>query len=162
MSIFLTGRRSPTTTLAQMHAYDLNLCTDLHCSRPTLTLAAPCSSAATSPTNALMGVGCRQPVRLPRANPRSARGTTACHFPRFRSLKAFGRRPRCTPRRRDRRHPKPSTSSTDQRCLRDVRFPPDRDQITASDVRGQSTKSLRDSEASGLSEIYTHVRQRFE
>ena len=26
----------------------------------------------------------------------------------------------------------------------------------------QSTKSLRDSEASGLSEIYTHVRQRFE
>jgi hypothetical protein len=28
--------------------------------------------------------------------------------------------------------------------------------------KGQSTKSLRDSEASGLSEIYTHVRQRFE
>jgi hypothetical protein len=111
MSIFLTGRRSPTTTLAQMHAYDLNLCTDLHCSRRTLTLAAPCSSAATSPTNALMGVGCRQPVRLPRANPHSARGTTACHFPRFRSLKAFGRRPRCTPRRRDRQHPKPSTLS---------------------------------------------------
>ena len=26
----------------------------------------------------------------------------------------------------------------------------------------QRTKSLRDSEASGLSEIYTHVRQRFE
>ena len=102
MSIFLTGRRSATTTLAQMHAYDLNLCTDLHCSRRTLTLAAPRSCAATSSTNALMGVGCHQPVRLPRANPHSARGTTACHFPRFRSLKAFGRRPRCTPRRRDR------------------------------------------------------------
>ena len=84
------------------HAYDLNLCTDLHCSRRTLTLAAPRSCAATSSTNALMGVGCHQPVRLPRANPHSARGTTACHFPRFRSLKAFGRRPRCTPRRRDR------------------------------------------------------------
>ena len=102
MSIFLAGRRSATTTLAQMHAYDLNLCTDLHCSRRTLTLAAPRSCAATSSTNALMGVGCHQPVRLPRANPHSARGTTACHFPRFRSLKAFGRRPRCTPRRRDR------------------------------------------------------------
>jgi hypothetical protein len=102
MPIFLTGRRSATTTLAQMHAYDLNLCTDLHCSRRTLTLAAPCSCAATSSTNALIGVGCHQPVRLPRANPHSARRTTACHFPRFRSLKAFGRRPRCTPRRRDR------------------------------------------------------------
>ena len=102
MSIFLTGRRSATTTLAQMHAYDLNLCTDLHCSRRTLTLAAPRSCPATSSTNALMGVGCHQPVRLPRANPHSVRATTACHFPRFRSLKAFGRRPRCTPRRRDR------------------------------------------------------------
>ena len=101
MSIFLTGRRSATTTLAQIHAYDLNLCTALHCSRRTLTLA-PRSCPATSSTNALMGVGCHQPVRLPRANPHSARGTTACHFPRFRSLKAFGRRPRCTPRRRDR------------------------------------------------------------
>src|SRR4029077_6276593 len=87
MSIFLTGRRSATTTLAQIHAYDLNLCTDLHCSRRTLTLAAPRSCAATSSTNALMGVCCHQPVRLPRANPHSARGTTACHFPRFRSLK---------------------------------------------------------------------------
>ena len=102
MPIFLTRRRSATTTLAQMHAYDLNLCTDLHCSRRTLTLAAPRSCAATSSTNTLMGVGCHQPVHLPRANPHSARGTTACHFPRFRSLKAFGRRPRCTPRRRDR------------------------------------------------------------
>src|SRR6266851_5642076 len=35
-------------------------------------------------------------------NPHSARGTIACHFPRFRSLKAFGRRPRCKPHRRDR------------------------------------------------------------
>jgi hypothetical protein len=29
-------------------------------------------------------------------------------------------------------------------------------------VMGHGTKSLRDSEASGLSEIYTHLRQRFE
>ena len=39
---------------------------------------------------------------VPRLNPHSARGTIACHFPRFRSLKAFGRRPRCKPHRRDR------------------------------------------------------------
>ena len=117
MSIFLTGRRSATTTLAQIHAYDLNLCTDLHCSRRTLTLAAPRSCAATSSTNALMGVGCHQPVRLPRANPHSARGTTACHFPRFRSLKAFGRRPRCTPRRRDRPASETLTDSVIRRCL---------------------------------------------
>ena len=107
MSIFLTGRRSATTTLAQIHAYHLNLCTDLHCSRRTLTLAVPRSCPAMSSTNAPMGIGCHQPVRLPRANPHSARGTTTCHFPRFRSLKAFGRRPRCTPRRRDR--PAPET-----------------------------------------------------
>jgi hypothetical protein len=31
-----------------------------------------------------------------------ARGATACHFPRVPSLKAFGRRPRCKPHRRDR------------------------------------------------------------
>ena len=31
--------------------------------------------------------------RLPPSNPHSARGTTACHFPRFPSLEAFGRRP---------------------------------------------------------------------
>src|SRR6266481_462262 len=39
---------------------------------------------------------------VPRLNPHSARGTIACHFPRFRSLKTFGRRPRCKPHRRDR------------------------------------------------------------
>jgi hypothetical protein len=32
----------------------------------------------------------------------------------------------------------------------------------AMSLKCQRTKSLRDSEASGLSEIYTHVRQRFE
>ena len=102
MPIFLTRRRSATATLAQMHAYDLNLCTDLHCSRRILTLTAPRSCVETSSTNALMGVDCHQPPLLPRANPHSASGTTACHFPRFRSLKAFGRRPRFTPHRRDR------------------------------------------------------------
>jgi len=39
---------------------------------------------------------------VPRLNPHSARGTIAWHFPRFRSLKAFGRRPRCKPHRCDR------------------------------------------------------------
>jgi hypothetical protein len=40
---------------------------------------------------------------------RGARGATACHFPRVRSLAAFGRRLRCKPHRCIRRHPKPST-----------------------------------------------------
>jgi len=39
---------------------------------------------------------------VPRPNPDSAGGTVACHFPQFRSLKAFGRRPRCKSQRRDR------------------------------------------------------------
>jgi hypothetical protein len=58
---------------------------------------------------------------------------------------------------------------TDNRVCRrgslNVRFASESDQVAASSrivAKGQSTKSLRDSEASGLSEIYTHVRQRFE
>jgi hypothetical protein len=137
MSIFLTGRRSATTTLAQIHAYDLNLCTDLHCSRRTLTLAAPRSCAATSSTNALMGVGCHQPVRLPRANPHSARGTTACHFPRFRSLKAFGRRPRCTPRRRDR----PASETLNNRNWAGQAARPAMSQCSVSDGRPEKAAS---------------------
>ena len=58
-----------------------------------LTLAAPRSCAVTSSTNAFNGVGCHHAPLLPRSNPHSAHGTTACHFPRFRSLEAFVRRP---------------------------------------------------------------------
>ena len=76
-----------------MHACDLNSCTDLHCSSRILTLAAACSCALTSSTNAFNGVGRHHAPLLPRSNPHSAPGTTACHFPRFRSLEAFGRRP---------------------------------------------------------------------
>jgi len=79
-----------------MHACELNLCTDHHCSRRILAIAEGSSCLATSSPNALMGVDCRHPAP-PRANPHSARGTNACHFPRFRSLKAFGRRTRCKP-----------------------------------------------------------------
>ena len=88
-----------------MHACDLNLCTDLHCPRRILTLAAACSCAVTSSTNAFNGVGCHHAPLLPRSNPHSAPGTTACHFPRFRSLEAFGRRPqpRCS-------RPRPSSA----------------------------------------------------
>src|SRR4249920_1031613 len=76
-----------------MHACDLNSCTNLHCSRRILTLAAPRSCAVTSSTNAFNGVGRHHAPLLPRSNPHSAPGTTACHFPRFRSLEAFVRRP---------------------------------------------------------------------
>ena len=43
--------------------------------------------------NAFNGVGCHHAPLLPCSNPHSAPGTTACHFPRFRSLEAFVRRP---------------------------------------------------------------------
>jgi hypothetical protein len=76
-----------------MHACDLNSCTNLHCSRRMFTLVAPRSCAVTSSTNAFNGVGCHHAPLLPRSNPHSAPGTTACHFPRFRSLEAFVRRP---------------------------------------------------------------------
>src|SRR6266852_3497411 len=46
------------------------------------------------------------------SNPHSARRTTACHFPRFRSLEAFGRRPQAAEFAAPAvigRHPKPFT-----------------------------------------------------
>ena len=69
-----------------------------------------------------MGVGCPHAARS-RANPHSARRSRRhrCHFPRFRSLKAFGRRPRV---RRDiaiGRHPKPSTNPAVSTCNKSVR-----------------------------------------
>jgi hypothetical protein len=42
-----------------------------------------------------------------------------------------------------------------------TRSRPNRGRLVTS-VSGQGTKSLRDSEASGLSEIYNHVRRRFQ
>ena len=69
-------------------------------------VAVRCSATVASLSPAIIA------ALLLRANPHSTRGTTACNFPRFRSLKAFGRRPRCMPHRRNRRHPKPSTSSS--------------------------------------------------
>ena len=59
------------------------------------------SCAATSSANTLIGVGCPHPLPS-RANLHSARGATACHFPRVPSMQAFGRRPRCKPHRCDR------------------------------------------------------------
>ena len=53
------GLVNATTTPAQIHSYDLNLCTDLHCTRRTLTLAAPRSCAAT------VGVGGMPSVQPP-------------------------------------------------------------------------------------------------
>ena len=97
-----------------MHAGDLNLRTNLHCSRQILTLAAAWSCAATSSTNAFNGVGCHHAPRRPRSNPHSARSTTACHFPRFPSLEAFGRRPQASVSAAPSvigRHPKPFTKA---------------------------------------------------
>jgi hypothetical protein len=80
---------------------DVNVAIDLPGLPQIPAPAADQSCAATSSANALIGLG-RRHAALPRPNPHSARGTVACHFPRFRSLKAFGRRPRCKPYRRDR------------------------------------------------------------
>jgi hypothetical protein len=101
MPIFLAGRRSATASLAQMQACDLNVAIDLRGLRQIPAPPAEKSCAATSSANALIGVNGSH-TALPLSNPHSAWGTTACHFPRFRSLKAFGRRPRCKPHRRDR------------------------------------------------------------
>jgi len=101
MPICLAGRRSATAALVQICVCDLNVAIDPRGLRQIPVSAAYQSCAATPSAIALFGVG-RRHTALPRANPHSARGTTARHFPRFRSLKAFGRRPRCTPRRRDR------------------------------------------------------------
>ena len=65
-----------------MHACDLNLCTDLHCSSRILTLAAACSCALTSSTNAFNGVGCHHAPLLPRryrSLPVGARVETLSH-----------------------------------------------------------------------------------
>ena len=122
MPIVLADRRSATAALAQMHARDLNLCTNLHCSRRILALTDGPSCLETSSTNALMAVDCHHAPVLPRSNPHSATGTTPCHFPRFRSLKAFGRRPRCTPHRRHR--PPSETLNNRYRRIKPI-APPD-------------------------------------
>jgi hypothetical protein len=55
MPISFAGRRSATTAHAQMHACDLNSCTDLHCSRRVLALADASSCPATPSDNPLLG-----------------------------------------------------------------------------------------------------------
>src|SRR5713226_8197241 len=76
-----------------MRACDLNLCIDLHRLRQIPTLAASRLSAATPSTNPLNRVGSPRVPQLRRSNPHSARGTTACQFPRFPPLEVFVRRP---------------------------------------------------------------------
>ena len=103
MPIFLAGRRSATASARANATLTISTCAPIFIAQGGhLRPQRACSCAATSSTNALIGVGCHQPFVCRASNPHSARGTTACHFPRFRSLKAFGRRPRCKPRRRDR------------------------------------------------------------
>ena len=93
---------------------DLNVGIDLRGSTQIPAAAADQSCAPTSSTNAFNGVDCYHPPRLPRPNPHSARGTTACHFPRFPSLEAFGRRPKASVIAAPSvggRHPKPFTEA---------------------------------------------------
>src|ERR1035441_5973856 len=92
MPIFLAGRRSATASLAQMQACDLNVAIDLRGLRQIPAPPAEKSCAATSSANALIGVNGSH-TALPLSNPHSAWGTTACHFPRVRALKAPGRDP---------------------------------------------------------------------
>jgi hypothetical protein len=119
MPIVLAGRRSATAALAQMCVYDLNLGIDLRGSSQIPSATAGQSCAAMSSTNAFNGVDFHHPLHLPRPNPHSARGTTACHFPRFPSLEAFGRRPQASVVAATSvtgRHPKPFTRADISRC----------------------------------------------
>ena len=120
MPIFLAGHRSATAALTQMRACDLNVGIDLRGSRQIPVPAAGQSCTPTSSTNAFNGVGCHHAPRLPRANPHSARGTTTCHFPRFPSLEAFGRRPPASVFAAPSvtgRHPKPFTGLPPNRSM---------------------------------------------
>ena len=87
-------RRSHKCTLA------ISTCAiDLHALKADSSTRRTYSCAATSSANALIASPavtqlCRAQIPIAPAAP------TACHFPRFRSLKAFGRRPRCKPHRR--------------------------------------------------------------
>jgi hypothetical protein len=126
-----------------MHACDLNLRTHLHCSRRILTFATACACAVTSSTNAFSGVGCHHAPLLPRSNPHSAPGTTACHFPRFRSLEAFGRRPPASVFAGPSvigRHPKPFTRAALQTaCPPRTIYPPLRKVDALRGALGSST-----------------------
>jgi hypothetical protein len=122
MPIVLAGRRSATAALAQMCVCDLNVGINLRGPRQIPVSTAGQSCPATSATNAFNGVGCHHVARRPHPNPHSARGTTACHFPRFPSLEAFGRRPLASVFAASSvsgRHPKPFTIS-------DIKQPPNR------------------------------------
>jgi hypothetical protein len=55
-----------------------------------------CGWSTHRPTKSATAILCHHPPRRPNANPHSARGTSACHFPRFPSLEAFGRRPQAS------------------------------------------------------------------
>jgi hypothetical protein len=100
MPIVLTGRRPAMAALVKICRCDVNMTIDPHGRQQIPAPETAQSCAATSSANALMGVDCRH-TALSRANPHSTRGTTACHFPRLRSLKAFGRRHRSKPHRRN-------------------------------------------------------------
>ncbi len=76
-----------------MRACDLNLCIDLHRPRQIPALPASRSCRATPSTIPLNRVGCPRAPHLQRPNPHRARCTTAAHFPRFRPLEVFVRRP---------------------------------------------------------------------
>jgi hypothetical protein len=116
---FLAGHQPATAALTQMRACDLNVGFDLRGSRQIPAATAGQSCAETSSTNAFNRVDCYHPPHLPPPNLHSARGTTACHFPRFPSLEAFGRRPPASAVAAPPvtgRHPKPFTIAAASTC----------------------------------------------
>jgi hypothetical protein len=103
----------PATTMA-VHCGPLRRRSSI--TRATITPANATRSPrrTRSPTRHAQVAGARlnQVPNPSRRNPHSARGTGVPHDPRVPSLEAFGRRPRCLPRRLAMgRHPKPFTSA---------------------------------------------------
>jgi hypothetical protein len=112
--IVLAGR-STTPALAQLRASDpslYTLCIALHRPNQIPTLTTKRSCAATPSINALNRVGCPRAPHRRRSNPHRARCTIASHFPRFRPLEGFVRRPpECLAPSVRGRHPKPFTTA---------------------------------------------------
>jgi hypothetical protein len=90
---------------------------------PTLTTKRSC--AATPSINALNRVGCPRAPHRRRSNPHRARCTIASHFPRFRPLEGFVRRPpECLAPSVRGRHPKPFTKADICSAANSAKIPP--------------------------------------
>jgi hypothetical protein len=120
--------RSTTPALAQLRASDpslYTLCIALHRPNQIPTLTTKRSCAATPSINALNRVGCPRAPHRRRSNPHRARCTIASHFPRFRPLEGFVRRPpECLAPSVRGRHPKPFTKADICSAANSAKIPP--------------------------------------